>query len=183
MRIVGGSARGRTLLAPRGDKVTRPTADRVRETLFNVLGQAFEPIEILDLYAGSGALGLEALSRGAARATLVERDRDALKVIGQNVLALGFTTQVRVMPMAVDRALQSLRAEGARFPLVFADPPYADVRLAETLEALSAGLMEEAGLVVFEHAQREEAPLELHGFAREDQRVFGDSLISLYRFA
>lgn len=183
MRIVGGSARGRNLQAPKGDRVTRPTADRVRETLFNVLGQALDPIEVLDLYAGTGALSLEALSRGAARATMVERDREALRFIGLNVKALGFTEQVRVMATPVDRALRTLRAEGSRFPLVFADPPYAEARLTDTLTQLADGLLAEDALVVFEHARSEEAPLQLARFVREDQRAFGDTRISLYRFA
>lgn len=183
MRIVGGSARGRVLQAPRGDRVTRPTADRVRESLFNVLGQTLDPVEVLDLYAGTGALSLEALSRGAARATLVERDREALRYIGLNVKALGFTEQVRVMAAPVERALRTLREEGARFPLVFADPPYAQVRLTETLAGLAEGLLTQDALVVFEHAASEDAPDEVPGFIREDQRAFGDTRISLYRFA
>ena len=183
MRIVGGSARGRNLQAPKGDRVTRPTADRVRETLFNVLGQSLDPIEVLDLYAGTGALSFEALSRGAVRATLVERDREALNYIGLNAGALGFSEQIRVMATPVERAFRTLRAEGARFPLVFADPPYAQVRLTETLAELAHGLLDTDALVVFEHARSEEAPLQAPGFVREDQRAFGDTRISLYRFA
>ena len=181
MRIVAGSAKGRTLLTPSSDRITRPTADRVRETLFNVLGQSLEPVAVLDLYAGTGALALEALSRGAASAVLVEQDREASGLCRQNAEQLGFKDRARVLPVPVARALKTLEGEGATFPLVFADPPYALQVLVSTLEALSNGLVPPEGLVVFEHGKREEAPEQVGRFTREDQRRFGDTLASLYR--
>jgi 16S rRNA (guanine(966)-N(2))-methyltransferase RsmD len=181
VRIVAGSAKGRTLLTPRSDRVTRPTADRVRETLFNVLGQTLEPVAVLDLYAGTGALALEALSRGAASAVLVDQDREASGLCRQNAASLGFQDRVRVLPVPVARALKTLEGEGARFPLVFADPPYALEVLVPTLEALSQGLVPSGGLVIVEHGKREDAPAQVGSFTREDQRRFGDTLMSLYR--
>ena len=121
MRIVAGEWRGRKLVAPAG-RLTRPTADRTRETLFSMLASRigdFEGLRVADLYAGSGALGLEALSRGAAHATFVESDRAALKAIDSNVMALGAAARISM------RAMSAATLPAAEpFDLVFADPPY-----------------------------------------------------------
>lgn len=184
MRIVAGVAKGRVLLGPSSERITRPTADRVRETLFNILGQSVDPIDVLDLFAGTGALALESISRGAARAVAVERDREAISLIRKNAEALGFLPKVRVIASPVEKALQSLGKEGARFPLVFADPPYALEVLVPTLEALvSERLLEPGAMVVFEHGKQEAAPEEVAGLVREDQRTFGATRVSFYRAA
>ena len=121
MRIVAGEWRGRKLVAPQGQQ-TRPTADRTRETLFSMLASrlgSFDGLRVADLYAGSGALGLEALSRGAAHATFVETDRPALKAIETNVAAFGAAARVSIRAMSAT-ALPA----GLSFDLIFADPPY-----------------------------------------------------------
>src|SRR5262249_22343130 len=105
MRIIAGTARGRRLLAPKSQAI-RPTADRVREALFNLLGQSFGGIEVLDLFAGSGALALEALSRGARRAVMVDSDRSAIRLCGANAASLGFSERVRVIAAPVERAVK-----------------------------------------------------------------------------
>ena len=135
MRILSGSARGRPLKGPKGPGI-RPTADRVRETLFNVLGQYLEGGEVLDLFAGTGALALEALSRGAARAVLVDSGREALGLIRENAAALGFAERCEVLPSDALRALEHLGREGRRFALVFADPPYAQKVIADLLQGM-----------------------------------------------
>ena len=185
MRIVAGSAKGRTLEGPKAtSRHIRPTADRVRETLFNILGQWLEGQRVLDLYAGTGALGLESLSRGAVRAVLVDSDREALALCRANTDTLGFGAQVEVLAQSAERALELLGRRGERFELIFADPPYA----AKGVEAVLAGvarlgLLAEGGTVVLEHDRREEAP-ESHGtLSRVDQRRFGDTLVSFYRAA
>ncbi|HZI15877.1 MAG TPA: 16S rRNA (guanine(966)-N(2))-methyltransferase RsmD [Myxococcus sp.] len=183
MRIVAGTAKGRALAGPKPtSKHIRPTADRVRETLFNVLGQFLDGQAVLDLYAGTGALGLEALSRGAGRAVLVDQDREALGLCRQNTDFLGFGTQVEILSQPVDRALTALGRKGERFELVFADPPYA-ARVVETvLEGVTgAGLLTPGAMVVVEHDKREPAPEAHAGLTREDQRRFGDTLVSFYR--
>src|SRR5947209_8412219 len=116
MRIVGGEARGRTLQAP-GGRTTRPTADRVRQSLFDTLGQHFDGQRVLDLYAGTGALALEALSRGAVLAVLVENDPKACAAIGKNVEELGYAGRCRLLRDDVTHALQRLREE--KFDLIF----------------------------------------------------------------
>lgn len=183
MRIVAGTAKGRALAGPKPtSKHIRPTADRVRETLFNVLGQFLDGQAVLDLYAGTGALGLEALSRGAGKAVLVDQDREALALCRQNTDFLGFGAQVEILSQPVDRALTALGRRGERFELVFADPPYA-ARVVETvLEGVTgAGLLTPGAMVVVEHDKREPAPEAHAGLTREDQRRFGDTLVSFYR--
>jgi 16S rRNA (guanine966-N2)-methyltransferase len=183
MRIVAGSAKGRALAGPKAtSKHIRPTADRVRETLFNVLGQWLEGQKVLDLYAGTGALGLESLSRGAARAVLVDSDREALALCRTNTDTLGFASRVEVLAQPVERALETLGRRGDTFNLIFADPPYA-ARVVETvLEGLGRhGLLAPEGTVVIEHDKREPAPESHAGFERVDQRRFGDTLVSLFR--
>jgi len=183
MRIIAGTAKGRALAGPKpASQHIRPTADRVRETLFNVLGQWLEGQKVLDLYAGTGALGLESVSRGAVRAVLVDSDREALGLCRTNTEALGFGTQVEVLAQPVDRALETLGRRGEQFDIIFADPPYA-ARVVETvLERLAKqGVLAPGGTVIIEHDKREAAPESHAGFTREDQRRFGDTLVSIFR--
>ena len=179
MRIVAGSARGRPLQAPRGPH-TRPTADRVRQSIFDTLGQFFDGGAVLDLYAGSGALGLEALSRGVARAVLVDRDREAFAVCRANATTLGFADRTELLPLDAVAAVQRLGARGERFELVFVDPPYADGPEA-ALEALAAaGIVAPAGRVVAEHDKRRPPADRVGSLARVDLRTFGDTAVSFY---
>jgi 16S rRNA (guanine(966)-N(2))-methyltransferase RsmD len=181
MRIIGGSARGRRLLPPRARGI-RPTADRVRETLFNVLGQAFQGQEVLDLFAGTGALGLEALSRGARSAVLVDSNPHAVQLCKENARLLGFADRVRIMAATVPRALAALRDGQANFDLIFADPPYASKAVEETVAGVSsAALLKPGGAFCIEHDKREGAPARAGDLHLEDQRRFGDTLISIYR--
>ena len=185
MRIVAGTARGRPLAGPKPSSAhIRPTADRVRETLFNILGQWLEGQRVLDLYAGTGALGLEALSRGAARAVLVDQDREALGLCRTNTQALGFTAQVEILALPVPRAVEQLGKRGEPFELIFADPPYA-ARVVESVldQVAGAKLLAPGGQVVVEHDKRESAPEAHAGFQRVDQRRFGDTLVSFFTAA
>jgi 16S rRNA (guanine966-N2)-methyltransferase len=183
MRIVAGSARGRALQGPKPtSRHIRPTADRVRETLFNVLGQFLEGQAVLDLYAGTGALGLEALSRGAGRAVLVDSDREAQALCRQNTQALGFSAQVELLCLPVARAVEQLGQQGQAFELIFADPPYAVRGVEAVLEHVArAKLLAPGGVLVVEHGKREEAPGAHEGLERVDQRKFGDTVASFYR--
>lgn len=183
MRIIAGTARGQRLLAPKS-RAIRPTADRVREALFNVLGQSFGGTEVLDLFAGSGALALEALSRGAGHAVMVDSDRTAIRLCEANAASLGFSERVRVIRAPVARAVKLLQRQGALFDLVFADPPYSARAAADTLLQVDAArLCRAAGILCVEHDKREQSPELAGSFAKIDERRFGDTVVSIYRFA
>jgi 16S rRNA (guanine966-N2)-methyltransferase len=159
VRIIAGSHKGARIFAPKG-RDTRPTGDRVREAVFNLIGPV-EGMEVLDLYAGSGAMGLEALSRGAAHATFVEADRHAAETIVRNLDKLGLKTAT-VLRDDVARKLATDAASGRRYDLVLIDPPYrmlADV--LPTLAALLPTLVEGEGLVVVESDSQVEPELPL----------------------
>lgn len=182
MRIVAGSAKGRPLEGPKHPGL-RPTSDRVRESIFNILGQWMEGLSVLDLFAGTGALAFEALSRGAARAVLVDASREATKLCAQNASMLGFAERVTILPEKVERAAKSLGRQGEHFDLVFADPPYAHT-LSQAICALVVdnGLLGPEGTLVVEHGKREPSPERHQSLLRVDQRKFGDTLVSFYRF-
>lgn len=182
MRIIAGSVKGRRLLGPGSTGGTRPTADRVRQALFDVLGQWCDGLRVLDLYSGTGALAFEALSRGASGATLVERSREAIGLCRKNAETLGFTTNVELLAMPVGAAIEVLVRRGAAFDLVFVDPPYALEAGAATLKALDEGrLVAEGGVVVVEHAKAEVLPAAQGGLRVEDERRFGETVVSIFR--
>ncbi len=176
MRIVAGTARGRPLSSPPGQG-TRPTSDKIRGAVFNILGQFFDGGIVLDLYAGTGAMALEALSRGCARAVAVERDRRVAEVLRRNAEACGFADRVEVRVEPVEAALG--RLPPSTFALVFVDPPYADGPDA-ALERL-APLLAPGARVVAEHDARR-PPAERSGaLVRIDQRTYGTTGISIYQ--
>lgn len=174
MRVIAGTHGGRELAAPKG-RATRPTSDRVREALFSILGDMGD-LRVLDLFAGSGALGIEALSRGAAQATLVDSARAANAAIRRNLEALGMDAEVVAQPAA--RFLQGASRDGRQYDLVFLDPPY---RHASTLgRELSSALMPILAAdarVVAESDRRSPLGLELRLL---DARRYGDTLIQIY---
>lgn len=177
-RVIAGELGGRVLKVPRG-LATRPTGAKVREALFNVLGDV-AGAKVLDLYAGSGALSIEALSRGAAQAVLVEHDRAALACIRDNVGALGLTARASVVPLRLPRALARALVHGP-FDLVLCDPPWADLDAAcATLETLvREGGLAPGARVALEHAARDLAP-QVSGLAARDRRTWGDTAVSLF---
>ncbi len=159
MRIVAGSRKGHRIAAPKG-VVTRPTGDRVREAAFALIGPV-EEATVLDVFAGSGAMGLEALSRGASSCVFVERDRAACRVIERNLEKLQLAGAVVLCQEAV-RALREERARRHRYDLVLVDAPYEDwERFAEPLGELLPELLDDAGLTVVETASRVEPELPL----------------------
>ena len=164
--------------APRG-KVTRPTSDRVREALFAMLGE-LEGATVLDLFAGAGALGIEALSRGAARAVFIERDPAAVRVLRENLEGLGLEPPEALVRRAdALRALQSARAREETYDLVLIDPPYGRAReLGPRLGALLAPLLKPAARIVVESDRR--APLELQADVERERR-YGDTSIRIHR--
>ena len=177
MRIIAGTARGRRIEAPEGEH-TRPTLDRVRENLFNILQSRTRDSRVLDLFAGSGALSMEALSRGAARAVLVDSDRNANRVQRKNLEQLGMTGQAEVFLCDWRKAAQELARRGEQFDLVFLDPPYRMTDMREVFAAL-ADLVSPDGLVVLEHEGKTE-PVTGDLFEKTDERRWGYCGISFF---
>ena len=182
MRVIGGHDRGRRLRAPRGLH-TRPTADRVRVTLFDMLGPSVTGARVLDLFAGTGAVGLEALSRGAARVVLVERDQSALRAMRANLATLGVSrAAARVLAGDVLHLLPTVGAEEGPFDLVFIDPPYATTLAGRTLEALAAARVCRPGSdVVVQHSTRTVLPTVPGLVAHRRPRRFGDTALTFLR--
>jgi 16S rRNA (guanine(966)-N(2))-methyltransferase RsmD len=181
MRIVAGSVRGRRLLPPKGQDI-RPTSDRNRQTLFNVLGQWIDGA-VLDLYAGTGALGLEALSRGASRAVLVDASREGQELCRKNAELTGFTARAEVIGSKVDRALDALEARRDAFSLILADPPYASLAEGWLVERLALSpLLASGGRLVIESDRRTPAP-PLGGWELVDERSMGDTVFRILRRA
>lgn len=177
MRIIAGSLGGRRLKAPRGRRV-RPTADRVKESVFSILGEAPRDARVLDLYAGTGALGLEALSRGAREVIFVEQDGAAARALAENCRSLACGDRARVLRLPVESALAT--APGL-FDLVFLDPPYGQGLAAATVEALGrSALVAPGGQVVAEHSRRDALPDRAGDLALRDRRRYGDTEVSFY---
>lgn len=179
MRIIAGEFKGRRLAAVKGR--IRPTSDKVREAIFSILGAKVQEARVLDLFAGTGALSLEALSRGARESMLVEDQGAALNILRRNVQALGLEGRTRVMPLPVSGALKKLTAQGEHFTLVFLDPPYGRGLALDTLTALQAfDLLLPEARIIAEHSQRETLP-ELVGRLKLSQcRRYGDTQVAFY---
>lgn len=177
MRIIAGEARSRVIEAPKG-RDTRPTLDRVRENMFNILQRRVPGARVLDLFAGSGALSLEALSRGAAFAVLVDHDRQAVQVEQRNLAALRFAERARVMQREWRQAVDALARENERFDLVFLDPPYAMTDLTDVTASL-APLLASNALVMVEH-EATITPRLAPDYVRTDARKYGFVGVSFY---
>ena len=170
MRVIAGLAKGRRVKAPKG-RALRPTADRVKEALFNILPHDLSGYRVLDLFAGTGNLSLEALSRGAAQAMLVDESRGARRTIEENLNALGFGERSQVWTVPVIRALRMLGRKGERFDLIFLDPPYDKHLVEPTLRAIAKeALLRHTGTVIAEHSVREKVQASYGAIAQKDQR-------------
>jgi 16S rRNA (guanine(966)-N(2))-methyltransferase RsmD len=184
MRIIGGEARRTVLRTPR-DSRTRPTADRVREAVFSILGPldgAPRGPRVLDLFAGTGALGIEAVSRGASSALLVERAPECAALCRANAERARLADRITVREAEVGRALVALQRAGDRFDWVFCDPPYATGDLDATLRRLGTGtLLAPDGVVVAEHSPRSRPADRYGALALVDRRRWGDTEVSFYR--
>lgn len=181
MRVIAGTARGRTLKTVRGLAI-RPTPDRVRESLFNVLQPVVSGCAFLDLFAGSGAVGIEALSRGAARAVFVEQAAAHLQVLAQNLATTGLAGRAELLRRDALQAVALLARRQETFDLVFLDPPYGQGLVPATLAALAEhGLVAPGGLVICEHHRKDLVPGQAGVLVRCREVVFGETVLSFYR--
>lgn len=175
VRIEAGSLKGRTVAVP---KSARPTEGRVRGALFSIWSERVVDARFLDLFAGSGAVGLEALSRGALEAVFVETERAAVEVLRRN-LSLVPREAARLVSRDVGAAVADLGSRGERFDLIFLDPPYAS-SVPESLLADLAEIATEDAEMAIEHSRRSPPPVEAPGWVRRDLRRYGESALSIY---
>lgn len=181
VRIITGACKGRRLKIP-PNWPGRPTADRVKEALFNILAPVLAGSKFLDLFAGSGNVGIEALSRGAEAAFFVEKDRRAVKTIFENLAALSLSAEARVLPQDVFAAIKRLAKKGERFDLIFLDPPYERRLEQPVLEQIARhGLLKPGGIIIVESSKREVLPSRIHNLVLERQEKYGDTMLTFFR--
>ncbi|MBS3909000.1 MAG: 16S rRNA (guanine(966)-N(2))-methyltransferase RsmD [Actinobacteria bacterium] len=180
MRVISGSAKGIRLLAPKGLDI-RPTADRVKESLFNIIGDAARDTVVLDLFAGTGALGIESLSRGAKFAYFVDISRISTELIKRNLDLTKLAARASVLTQDAERVLDRLGKQGVRFDLIFLDPPYriSVSFLDAILSKLASDLLCDDGLLVLEHSAKSN-PREPAGLRIGSTRTYGDTAITFY---
>ena len=176
MRIIAGTLKGRRIETPTWDGL-RPTSDKLRETLFNVLAPRIADADVLDGFAGTGAVGIEALSRGAAHVTFVERDRRAIALIESNLERCGITDRYAIIRARF--AGTARPPDGGSFDIIFLDPPYGGRELIEAIEA-AAPLVEPQTLLAVEHARRDPAPESISTLVRTRELISGDSALAFY---
>jgi len=175
MRVISGTAKGRKLFTPKSHNI-RPALDKVKEAIFNILFDV-QGLNVLDLFAGTGAVGIEALSRGAAFAMFVDMSREAITIIKKNIELCGFTN-AKIFPHPVSVAIEYFGKHNEKFDLIFVDPPYLKNLVNPTLEDIAAkGILKENGQIIVEHSPKEPIK-EISGLALTDTRKYGQTLIS-----
>lgn len=181
MRVIAGDCRGVPLKAVPG-MTTRPTTDKVKESLFNILGPYFNGGIVVDLFSGSGSLGIEALSRGMEHAYLVDRDRKAVQTIRENVEKCKLSNKVTIMPMDAKKAIGEFEKNHIKIDMLFLDPPYKEVKDYELANLLiDAGLVDENAKIVCEHDKAQSLPNKLATFAKFRTETYGQIALSFYR--
>lgn len=180
MRIITGRAKGCKLKAPKG-LLTRPTADRVKESLFNILGNSVFDTKVLDLFAGSGNLGLEALSRGARCATFIDQNAESISVIKENVIHTKLAESAEILKNDVFSALCKLDKLNRTFNLIFCDPPYDQGLIEKILEKLDQlSLVEKEGIVIVEHSRNDRIDFVLKNLELKRSQCYGTTVISFF---
>lgn len=181
MRIISGIYGGRPLKTLTGDN-TRPTADKLKETLFNIIGPYFKGGNVLDLYAGTGALGIEAVSRGMDRATLVDVNKEAIQIISENIKITKEEFKFNTIRENASRALSVLANREEKYNLIFLDPPYGKQTIeTDIVELVEKDLLGDVAVIVCEIASDVSLPDEIKGIEIWDQREFGNTKIAIYQ--
>ncbi|MHC5251414.1 16S rRNA (guanine(966)-N(2))-methyltransferase RsmD [Listeria kieliensis] len=182
MRVIAGSRKGHRLKAVPGAN-TRPTTDKIKEALFSIIGPFFDGEKALDLFAGSGGLGIEALSRGAASCVFIDQAGAAIKTIKENVQACHFEKEAQVFRNDAYKALKLLQKSEQSFDLVFLDPPYKKQQLEKLLlELCELKLLQNGALIVCEHDKEAELPDEIPHFQKVKTAEYGITILSIYEF-
>ncbi len=176
IRIISGKYGGRKIEAPDGTR-THPMGERVRNAMFNSIGSEIQGTDVLDVFAGTGSVGLEALSRGARSATFVERDKIAQKILAKNVVSLGAEQSVEIIRTSVNNWLET--RDEKFYDIIFADPPYDDLQLSTVSKLF--GLLKPNGLMVLSHTGRGEVPNLENGIVVVDNRSYGNANLTSFR--
>jgi 16S rRNA (guanine(966)-N(2))-methyltransferase RsmD len=180
MRIGGGEAKGIHIKSPKGIR-TRPTADKLREAIFDMLGERVTGAKVLDLFAGSGALGIESLSRGAEFAVFVEKDRTAARIIEENLAKTGLSSKAQLIRADFRLAIKRLHREQRRFDLIFLDPPYQADLVGDMVFGLDSHLLVEPNaVIVYEHFKKTAPPASISGLPLAETRQYGQTSLSYF---
>lgn len=180
MRIIAGTAKGIRLKTPKGMK-TRPTSDRVKESVFGILAMKPVDAKVLDLFAGTGNLGLEAISRGAASAVLVDKNAQSIKIMLENVILTDLAGLAVICRDDVMQALRRFDCEGESFDLIFCDPPYNLGLVQKVLQAIDAGdVLRDGGVMVLEHSRHEKLPDGLKRIVAYRSEIYGETVVSFF---
>ncbi|MGH7784759.1 MAG: 16S rRNA (guanine(966)-N(2))-methyltransferase RsmD [Candidatus Binatia bacterium] len=181
MRVIGGNARGQRLKVPKGQAV-RPTSGRVKEALFNILPHDLSGMKILELFAGTGNVTIEAISRGAAEAILIDSSPGTAKIIRENLRRVRFVDRTKVWVIPVSRALRLLARRGESFDLIFLDPPYQRNWVEPAIKTAAQGnLLRPSGTLIVEHSAREGVKPAYSSLVLSDQRSYGGTLLSFFK--
>lgn len=182
MRVIAGTAKGRPLKAVPGMN-TRPTTDKVKEAIFSMIGPFFDGGLALDLFAGTGGLGIEALSRGVDRAIFVDREKQSIDIVRHNAAAAGVSDRSEIYRNDAERALKALVKRAEPFRLVFLDPPYRMTHMDEMLGTMaSSGLLEPGATIVVEHDSAHRYPEQFGGFTQRKFAKYGETAVTIYAF-
>lgn len=181
MRIISGKFKGQRLIGPKNEAI-RPTSDRIKESIFNILRNEVREKKVLDLFAGTGNLGIEALSRGAKKVFFVEKGRRGIRIIQRNLTQCGMASQSEIIHKDVNRAIGILQNRGEIFDIIFLDPPYGKGLIQKTLEKLNTQrIYKEDSILVIQHDRREPLSEEIEEWYLINQRRIGDTLLSFLR--
>ncbi len=177
MRVTGGSGKGRRLKVPAGQRV-RPTSDKVKQALFNILGDKIGGALFLDLFAGTGGIGIEALSRGAEKVTFVDDSRDSLQAVRRNVEQTGFTEQSNVVASHAEKFLQK---SSEQFDIIFLDPPYTYEQESLLCAVAESAVLKPDAVVVSEHFKKQPSPIKAEKLSLYREAVYGDTVLAFYK--
>lgn len=181
MRITGGTFRGRKLIPPAGREI-RPTSDKVREAIFGILAAKIVGAGFLDCFAGTGAMGIEAISRGASTVTMVEKNRKAVMLIHSNLKNLN--ADATVLTIDFFKAVEKLKTKDITFDLIFIDPPYQSLLQEQAVLSIEvSGLIEIDGTVIVEHEKHLQLPLNIGGLEQIDHRKYGETVLTFYQYS
>jgi 16S rRNA (guanine966-N2)-methyltransferase len=182
LRVIGGRLKRRRLYTAKGQHI-RPTADRIREALFNILADQIQGANVLELFAGTGALSIEALSRGAAKSLMIDKSARSVAVIQRNIQVCALEDRATVIKMDVRQNLRRVLTTFQPFNLILMDPPYHQGLIKPAfLNVHKSGKLEKNALLVLEHEREEIQPTEIYGFKCRDQRKYGKTLVSFFRY-